>query len=364
MVDRPGARRAGSAGDDPRPGTRVPDPDRAGRATIEEVADAAGVSRSTVSRVVNGSSAVSPEALAAVQDAIARLGYVPNRAARSLALRQTHAIALVVPEDTRRFFGDPYFGAVVAGIGDRIARSDYILNLLIASDDPGGRMTGFVRNGGVDGAIILSHHTSDAFVDRIVEAVPVVFGGRRSTGGDADFFVDVDNVAGGRQAVAHLIATGRSRIATVTGPLSMAGAVDRLEGFREGLAEVGLAPFAELAGDYSEASGVQAAEELLSRAGEPGGGLPDAVFAASDLMARGVLRTLRGAGLRIPEDVAVVGFDDSAVALSTDPPLTTIRQPMHAQGEALAGVLIDRLTGAAPPRRTILGTELVVRGSA
>ncbi len=354
------AARAGSgSGEAP-----APDPIRSGRATIEEVAAAAGVSRSTVSRVVNGATAVSPEALTAVQDAIARLGYVPNRAARSLALRQTHAIALVVPEDTRRFFGDPYFGAVVAGISDRIARSDYILNLLIASDDPGGRMTGFVRNGGVDGAIILSHHTSDAFVDRIVEAVPVVFGGRRSGGGGEDWFVDVDNVAGARQAVGHLRDTGRRRIATVTGPLSMAGAVDRLAGFRDALAEAGLTPFAEITGDYSEASGVRAAQELLARAAGPGGELPDAVFAASDLMARGVLRTLRSAGVRIPEDVAIVGFDDSAVALSTDPPLTTVRQPMHAQGEALAGVLIDRLTGSAPPRRTILGTELVVRGSA
>lgn len=340
------------------------DPLRAGRATIEEVATAAGVSRSTVSRVVNGSTAVSPEALAAVQDAIASLGYVPNRAARSLALRQTHAIALVVPEDTRRFFGDPYFGAVVAGISDRIARSDYILNLLIASDDPGGRMTGFVRNGGVDGAIILSHHNSDAFVDRIAHAVPVVFGGRRTNGRPDDWFVDVDNVEGGRKAVEHLRAGGRRRIATVTGPQSMAGAVDRLAGFRERLAEDRLVPFAEITGDYSEASGARAAEELLARAAAPGGELPDAVFAASDLMARGVLSTLRAAGVRVPEEVAIVGYDDSPVALSTDPPLTTVRQPMHAQGEALAGVLIDRLTGSTPAQRTTLGTELVVRGSA
>jgi len=340
------------------------DPGRSQRATIEEVAEAAGVSRSTVSRVVNGSTAVSPQALLAVQDAIARLGYAPNRAARSLALRQTHAIALVVPEDTRRFFGDPYFGAVVAGISDRIARSDYILNLLIASDDPGGRMTGFVRNGGVDGAIILSHHNSDAFVDRIVEAVPVVFGGRRTNPGKGDWFVDVDNVAGGRQAVEHLLSSGRRRIATVTGPRSMAGAVDRLAGFRGRLAEEGLEPYAEISGDYSESSGARAAQELLAGAAESGGALPDAVFAASDLMARGVLRTFRAAGVRVPEDVAIVGFDDSPVALSTDPPLTTIRQPMHAQGVALAGVLIDRLTGATPPHRTTLGTELVVRESA
>ncbi|WP_345184482.1 LacI family DNA-binding transcriptional regulator [Microbacterium panaciterrae] len=337
---------------------------RPARATIEEVAVAAGVSRSTVSRVVNGSTAVSPEALAAVQDAIARLHYVPNRAARSLASRQTHAIALVVPEDTTRFFGDPFFGAVVAGISDRVGRSDYILNLLIASDDPGGRMTGFVRNGGVDGAIILSHHTSDVFIDRIVEAVPVVFGGRPSTERDTDYIIDVDNVAGARLATEHVIGGGRRRIATITGPLSMAGAVDRLRGFREALADAGLTPFAELPGDYAEVDGAEAARSLLAAAARPGGELPDAIVAASDLMARGALQTLRAAGIRIPEDVAIVGYDDSSVAVSTDPPLTTIRQPMHAQGEAMASVLIDLLSGGHPPQHTILDTELVVRGSA
>ena len=337
---------------------------REGRATIEEVAAAAGVSRSTVSRVVNGSTAVSAHALAAVQDAIADLGYVPNRAARSLATRQTHAIALVVPEDTTRFFGDPFFAAVVAGISARTARSDYILNLLIASDDPGGRMSGFVRNGGVDGAIILSHHTSDTFIDRIAEAVPVVFGGRPATERDTDYVVDVDNVAGARRATEHLIRAGRIRIATITGPQSMAGAVDRLRGFREALADAGMQPFAELPGDYAETGGAQAARALLAAAAEPGGELPDAIMAASDLMARGALQTLRAAGIRIPDDVAIVGYDDSPVAVSTDPPLTTIRQPMHEQGVLMAGVLIDLLSGAHPPRHTILETELVVRGSA
>ncbi|MGN8026630.1 LacI family DNA-binding transcriptional regulator [Microbacterium sp. 22242] len=354
----PGRSRSGAGDPDAR--TEDPDPARAGRATIEEVATAAGVSRSTVSRVVNGSPAVSPEALTAVQDAIARLGYVPNRAARSLASRQTHAIALVVPEDTTRFFGDPFFAAVVAGISDRIGRSDYILNLLIASDDPDGRMTRFVRNGGVDGAIILSHHTSDAFVDRIAESVPVVFGGRPARERDTDHVVDVDNIAAARAATEHLIRAGRRRIATITGPPSMAAAVDRLTGFRQALADAGLEPFAELPGDYAEGDGARAALILLAGAGE----LPDALFVASDLMARGALQTLRAAGVRIPEDVAIVGFDDSPVALSTDPPLTTIRQPMHEQGVAMASVLIDRLRGAHPPRHTILGTELVVRGSA
>ncbi|KQR39614.1 MULTISPECIES: LacI family DNA-binding transcriptional regulator [Microbacterium] len=327
------------------------------RATIEEVASAAGVSRSTVSRVVNGSTAVSPEALLAVQRAIEELSYVPNRAARSLASKQTHAIALIVPEDTTRFFGDPFFAAIVAGITGALRGSDYLLNLLIASDDPGDKMTSFVRNGGVDGALIVSHHTSDAFIERVADAVPVVWGGRPVRLREGDYVVDVDNVAGARTATQHLIETGRTRIATISGPVTMVSSVDRVQGFRGALADAGLSPFAEEAGDYSEASGADAARRILAA------GRPDAIFVASDLMARGALTALRAAGIRVPEDVALVGFDDSSVALSTDPELTTMRQPMYAQGEAMAGVLLSRLAGRDPEHVTILPTELVVRAS-
>lgn len=328
------------------------------RATIEEVASAAGVSRSTVSRVVNGSTAVSPEALAAVRAAIDELNYVPNRAARSLASRQTHAIALIVPEDTTRFFGDPFFAAIVAGITGALGGSDYLLNLLIASDDPGDKMTSFVRNGGVDGALIVSHHTSDAFIDRIADAVPVVFGGRPVRRHDGDYVVDVDNVVGATNATRRLVDIGRTRIATISGPLTMVASVDRVQGFRAALKSAGLTPYAEEEGDYSEASGAEAARRLLD------GGRPDAIFVASDLMARGAMTALRAAGVRVPEDIAVVGFDDSSVAVTTDPPLTTMRQPMYAQGEAMARVLLSRLAGEDPPRTTILPTELVVRASA
>ncbi len=342
----------------PENGVMHKDAARSARATIEEVAAAAGVSRSTVSRVVNGSTAVSPEALAAVRAAIERLNYVPNRAARSLASKQTQAIALIVPEDTTRFFGDPFFAAIVAGVTGALGGSDYLLNLLIASDDPGDKMTSFVRNGGVDGAIIVSHHTSDAFIDRIADAVPVVYGGRPVRTGPGDYIVDVDNVDGARVATQRLIDIGRSRIATISGPLTMVASVDRVQGFRSALADAGLASFAEEAGDYSESSGADAVRRMLAS------GRPDGIFVASDLMARGALTALRAAGIRVPEDVALVGFDDSSVAVSTDPQLTTVRQPMYAQGEAMAGILLSLLAGGDPPHTTILPTELVVRGSA
>lgn len=327
-------------------------------ATIEEVAAAAGVSRSTVSRVVNGSTAVSPAALESVRRAIAELNYVPNRAARSLASRQTHAVALIVPEDTTRFFGDPFFASIVSGINHRLSRSDYVLNLFIASDDPGDKTTSYLRSGAVDGAVVVSHHTSDTFLDRIASALPLVYGGRPPRLGPTDYYVDVDNLRGGREAAAHLIATGRRRIATITGSLTMAAGLDRLAGYRQALAEAGLAEAAVEDGDFTTDGGAAAMQRILDSGADI-----DAVFVASDLMARGALEMLRRAGRRVPEDVAMIGFDDSPIAVSVQPALTTMRQPSRQQGEQMATILLDLLAGRQPPQATILDTELVVRDS-
>jgi LacI family transcriptional regulator len=328
-------------------------------ATIDEVAAVAGVSRSTVSRVVNGSSAVSPEALASVRRAIEELGYVPNRAARSLATRQTHAIALVVPEDTTRFFGDPFFASIVSGINARMSQSDSVLNLFIASDDPGDKTTRYLLGGNVDGAIIVSHHTSDTYIDRIADSVPVVFGGRPVRERDRDYYVDVDNRDGARVATEHLLARGGRRIATITGPLDMPAGQDRLDGFRDALSVVGLEPFALEDGGFTDEGGAHAMRRILA-AGEA----PDSIFVASDLMARGAMSVLSAAGLRVPDDVAIVGFDDSPVATAMVPALTTMRQPSRRQGEVMAHVLLERLAGRPAERITIMQTELVIRDSA
>ena len=330
-----------------------------GSVTIEEVAAAAGVSRSTVSRVVNGSTSVSPAALESVRRAIDELSYVPNRAARSLASRQTHAIALVVPEDITRFFGDPFFASVVAGINARLTRSDYVLNLFIASDDPGDKTTSYVRSGSIDGAIVVSHHTSDTFIDRIAASVPVVYGGRPVQDRVDAHYVDVDNVQGGREATEYLIAHGRRRIATITGPTDMPAGVDRLQGWRDALADAGMSEGPVEDGNFTSDGGADAMRRMLERPGER----PDAVFVASDLMARGVLAVLGAAGLRVPDDVALIGFDDSPVATSVITALTTVRQPSREQGEHMASVLLEILAGSEPPRVTILDTELIVRDS-
>ncbi len=328
-------------------------------ATIEEVAAAAGVSRSTVSRVVNGSTAVSPAALAAVERAIAELSYVPNRAARSLASRATMAIALVVPEDTTRFFGDPFFAAIVSGINARLSRSDYVLNLIIASDDPRDKTAAYVRSGAVDGAIGVSHHTSDTFIDRIAASVPVVYGGRPSRARENDYYIDVDNTAGAYQATTYLVEKGFRRIAHISGPVSMPAGIDRLAGFRSALADAGMVPVAVEDGNFTADGGSAAMARILES-----GASFDALFVGSDLMARGALAVLARAGIDVPGDVSLIGFDDSPVATAVQPNLTTVRQPSHLQGQQMADVLLSLLAGGTPPHVTMLPTELIVRASA
>ncbi|MFB3978207.1 LacI family DNA-binding transcriptional regulator [Microbacterium proteolyticum] len=330
-----------------------------GAATIEEVAARAGVSRSTVSRVVNGSTAVSPAALEAVRRAIEELQYVPNRAARSLASRQTRAIALVIPEDTDRFFGDPFFGSIVAGIGEVIGESDYVMNMLIASDDASAKALGYLRGGSVDGAIVASHHTSDTFVDRLADAVPVVYGGRPARVRATDHYVDVDNLRGGRDATQYLLDRGHRRLATIAGPADMPAGIDRLQGFRDALTDAGLTPVAVEDGDFTEAGGADAMRRILAS-----GEAPEAVFVASDLMARGAYTALREHGYEPGRDVAVIGFDDSAVATSLVPALTTVRQPSHDQGRHMAMMLLDVLAGRATANTAILPTEIIERASA
>jgi DNA-binding LacI/PurR family transcriptional regulator len=328
--------------------------------TLEAVAREANVSRATVSRVVNGSPRVSPEVLTAVNAAIAKLNYVPNRAARSLASRTTNAIALVVPEDTTRFFGDPYFAAIVQGITRRLDESEYLLNLLISTSDPNRKTVRYLRSGVVDGALVISHHEGD---DSLVEAagsVPIVFGGRPERESDDEIFVDVDNVEGGMTATEYLIATGRRRIGTITGPLDMSAGVDRLDGFRRSMAVAGLPDDAVETADFSVAGSVAATRRLLDRVPDL-----DGLFVASDLMATGALSVLRERGRRVPDDVAVVGFDDSPAAMSSAIPLTTVHQPSEEMGYEMADLLIRLLAGdTTVSHRNIMPTRLVRRASA
>ncbi len=329
--------------------------------TIRDVAAAAGVSRATASRVINGGHLVSPGARAAVDAAIAELGFTPNPAARSLATRRTGSVALVVPEPDSRLLTDPFFGGIINGLSRALEAADLQMVLIIARDAAGARRAGhFVTTGHVDGAVIASHHRDDALNRRIVEAgLPTIFIGRPIDVPTAHY-VDMDNTLGARLATEHLVARGAQRIATIAGPQDMTPGLNRLAGWRAALEEAGRPAEAVEYGDFTAASGAAAMERLL--AAHPG---IDGVFIASDLMASGALPVLAAHGRRVPDDVAVVGFDDLEISESTDPPLTTVRQPVAAMaaraGEILAGILVG---GEVPSEPELFGAELVVRASA
>jgi len=335
--------------------------------TLEQVAALAGVSRATVSRVVNGSPKVSPVVRAQVERAVAKLGYVPNRAARSLVTRRADSVALVVSEPRARFFSEPFFAGMVRGVSAALAETGVQLLLLIARDLPDRRrLRRYVVGGHVDGVLLASLHGDDPLPGALERAgVPAVLVGRPAdravNQGMPASYVDADNRGGAAKAVEHLARRGRRRIATITGPLDMGVGLDRLEGYRNGLAAAGLAAEEELVetGDFTEEGGAAAMARLLARPGPP----VDAVFAASDLMAAGALRALRAASRRVPEDVAVVGFEDSAVARYAQPPLTTVRQPIEEMGRQATRMLLAKIAGETGGMHLILDVDLVERAS-
>lgn len=329
--------------------------------TLEQVAELAGVSRSTASRAINGGLRVSPEALAAVEAAVADLGYTPNRAARSLVTRRTDSIALVVPEPDERVLSDPFFAGTLNGLSAALVDTELQLVLVIARPGDSTRTIRYLRNGHVDGAIIVSHHRDDALDAAMNHSqLPHVFVGRPLGENQAVRYVDTDNVAGGRLATEHLIATGRRRIATLAGPSDMSAGLDRLQGWREAMNDAGLRDDAIVYGDFTVTSGAAAATELLERYPDI-----DAIFAASDLMAAGALGQLNVLGRDVPREIAVVGYDNLGVATSTSPALTTVVQPVVAMARTAGELLLAQLRGDEPPLEPrIFAPELVIRASA
>ncbi|MCS5735854.1 LacI family DNA-binding transcriptional regulator [Herbiconiux daphne] len=328
--------------------------------TLEMVAAEAGVSRATVSRVVNGSPKVTAEVTAIVNDAIARLNYVPNRVARSLASRRTDVIALIVPESTSTVFADPFFAPVVRGVARALSDTDYTLNLLIASEARPQKTRRYLLGGNVDGALVVSHHAEDHSYVGLGSTLPIVFGGRPINPETFDsYFVDVDNVHSARTATEHLIGLGRRHVATIAGRQDMPAGIDRLNGWRESIDAAGGDPALIEIGDFSQSSGADAMNRLLDR------GVPiDGVFVANDQMAAGAVQVLRTRGLSVPGDVAVVGYDDDTFASTLTPPLTTMHQPSADLGATMAELLVRLIAGEEVPRRTIIPTHLIVRGSA
>ncbi|WP_328535636.1 LacI family DNA-binding transcriptional regulator [Streptomyces sp. NBC_00344] len=346
----------------------VPLPSRP--ATLEDVARVAGVSRATVSRVINGTPTVDSALRGIVEEAVAAIHYVPNRAARSLVTRRTGSIALVVSEKERRtvaepfigrMFSDPYFGRVVSGLLQVLRPAGVQMVLMLADDeDSRGQLLGYLRQGHVDGVVLISSHAADPLPRLFTEArLPAVLAGRPGHSTEL-CSVEADQRAGARLAADHLVALGRRRIGTVAGPQDMPAAQERLEGFRAALAAHGLAAPAWAEGDFTHTGGAAAMKQLLAEQPDL-----DGLFIASDLMALGALPVLSRAGKRLPQDVAVVGFDDSVAALACDPPLSTVRQPVEEMSGEMARLLLRQINEPGRPLRSVVfPPTLVVRGSA
>ncbi|POX57304.1 LacI family transcriptional regulator [Streptomyces sp. Ru71] len=341
--------------------------------TLEDVAREAGVSRATVSRVVNGVRNVDPALREIVHRAIEVTGYAPNRAARSLVIRRTETVALVVSgvgdvadDDTRdafaaRVFTDPFFGRVVGGVvGFLRPRSMHPVLMFAESADDRREVLTFLRQGRADGALVVSTHADDPLPALLAEAgLPAVLFARPARPVPLSH-VDVDNRAGGRLAARHLLARGCCRPATVTGPLDVSAGRERLAGFRAALTEAGLTDVPFVEGGFTLAGGAEAMDALLARHPDV-----DGVFAANDLMAEGVCRLLQERGGRVPDDVAVVGFDDSGVAAACRPALTSVRQPVERMAQEMARLLDEHIRGErTEPTAVVFDPELVTRDSA
>ncbi|WP_147794375.1 LacI family DNA-binding transcriptional regulator [Cellulomonas sp. Y8] len=330
------------------------------RPTIRDVAAAAGVSRGTVSRVLNGGHWVSPEALAAVQEAIRSTGYSANQHARSLVTGRSNSVAFLLTEPQHLLFEDPTFSILLRAAAEALAAREMPLLLMVAGSqqERRRRITDYVAAGHVDGVLLISSHRGNPVVGELLrQGVPTIACGEPLGYEDRIGWVSADDAGGARRMTEHLLSRGRTRVATITGPMDTPGGFRRLAGYRSALGE---AYDDDLVahGDYTRASGQAAMRELLERRPDL-----DAVFVASDLMAAGALVALREAGRSVPGDVAVGGFDDSGLAATLEPGLTTMRQPFERIASEMVRLLLEVVEGAEPARIT-LPTSLVERASA
>jgi LacI family transcriptional regulator len=329
--------------------------------TLEDIAKKAGVSRSTVSRVVNDHPHVREEVRKRVWEVIKSTGYHPNAAARTLASQRSWMIGLVLPRSVSSFFIDPYYPHLTQGIAQACNQYDYTLALFLVGtkEDEEKIFPRVSRRGLLDGILVQSGHIGDRLIDRLVNSnIPLVIAGRPFHSNGVSY-IDVDNVNAAYNAVNHLIRLGYKRVGTIAGPDNSTVGLDRKAGYLKALDEQGWPVDESLVaeGDFTEMGGYHAMQQLLAAN-------PDAVFAASDLMAVGAMRAVRDAGLGIPDDVAFVGFDDLPLATLSNYSLTTVHQPVVEFGIKAVETLIDLIeNGIKPARRIIMETELIIRDS-
>ena len=337
--------------------------------TLEDVARVAGVSRATASRVINGIRNVDPQLHEMVWNAVGQTGYVPNRLARSLVTRRTGTVALVVSDSEShdddpfmgRFFADPYFGRVVGGLMSVLRTAGIQLALqIVGTQEQRTRLVGDLRHGQADGVIVLSLPGNDPLPRMLTDAgVPAVMIGRPGDPVPINY-VDLANDTGASLAADHLVARGCQLVGMISGPADVPASIDRITGFRRSMARHGHAWVPLVSGNFTQESGDRAMRTLLAES--PG---VDGVFVANDLMALGALLALRDAGRRVPQDVAMVGFDDSSAAMAATPALTTVRHPLEDMAAESARLLLARIDDPAMRISSVIyEPTLVLRQSA
>ncbi|MDR1186533.1 MAG: LacI family transcriptional regulator [Bifidobacteriaceae bacterium] len=328
--------------------------------TLDQVAKAAGVSRTTASRVINGGTA-SQRSIQAVNRAIDQLGFVPNRAARTLARQRTDQIAIITPESPELIFLDPFIAVITATVSRRLWQAGLQPLLALSDpDDPVCTTKHFLHHSNVDGIIVAQFHRDDHLEALLQELdLPMVFIGRPPDSVPAPY-ADADNIHGGHAAAKHLLDQGRRHIACLSGALNRSSAVDRKVGFLRAHEEAGVEPGPCVELDFHSGAPAIAVARLLEQSPQI-----DAIFAQSDFLASGALQALAVAGRSVPDDVAVVGYDDSVTATQVVPNLTTVAQPVAQLGAAAAELMVERLrTGGWGPWPRVFPTELVIRQSA
>jgi DNA-binding LacI/PurR family transcriptional regulator len=331
------------------------------RPTIEDVARAAGVSRSTVSRVLNGGRYVKPEAISKVNLAVGSLGYSVNQAARNLASGRTGSVAFVISEQHEHLFGDPNFGVLIRAFSKELRKAGQHLLVTTAQDYGEEEFLGdYLTAGHVDGALFALPHEGEALLRRLAASrLPLVVQGQPLGFEEELSWVAIDEEAAAFEAVSYLIGQGRTRIGTITGPVNTSSGRRRLEGYHRAVGDAAT-PGLVVSGDWSPASARLGAAQLLDQAA----GM-DGLFVASDLMAVAAMAVLREAGRRVPADIAVVGFDDSAAAIQADPPLTTIHQSFEASAAEAVRILNELMAEPhSGPQHVLMPTRLVRRKSA
>jgi LacI family transcriptional regulator len=330
------------------------------RPTSADVAARAGVSRTTVSFVLNDrpGANISPSTRSRVLEAAADLGYHPHASARGLAGGKSHILGFVLRQSPEQVAGDGTLAETLSGLA-AAARTAGFRVMVEPLDPSAGSYETLLRSQHADGLVVSGPRIDDRGLAQLAaDGFPIVLQG--SLPGTTAPSVDVDNVSGARRAVEHLIGLGWKRIACITNaPLAYTAARERLDGYRAALEAAGLPYEASLVeeADFDAGSGHRAMARLLARE------RIEAVFVASDVVAFGAVAAIREAGLRVPEDLSVVGFDDIALAAFFDPPLTTVRLPAYDLGLAAGTALLDRVAGRHVPDRTLLPTELIVRSS-